>query len=109
MEFHRAGAPPSPTCAANSAPCSSMAIWPPKAHPHGHPPGVLARREAYRSAQIRVDEILFFRFEDGQIVEVWQVSDEHAERQQLKASDETDGGRATEDGGYELRPYALLS
>lgn len=33
--------------------------------------------------QIEVDEMIFFRFENGRIVEVWEVADEYAERQQL--------------------------
>lgn len=40
--------------------------------------------------QIQVDEVMFFRFENGQIVEVWEVSDEYAERKQLTAGDEED-------------------
>lgn len=37
--------------------------------------------------QIEVDEMMFLRFEDGRICEVWEVTDEYLERQQLLPSE----------------------
>lgn len=37
--------------------------------------------------QIEVDEMMFLRFEGGHISEVWEVTDEYLERQQLLASE----------------------
>lgn len=38
---------------------------------------------------IEVEEMMFFRFEDGRIGEVWEVTDEHAERKQPTDSEAT--------------------
>jgi len=34
--------------------------------------------------RIRVDEMMFFRFADGRVVEIWEVDDEHALWEQLR-------------------------
>ncbi|MDX1613292.1 MAG: ester cyclase [Candidatus Promineifilaceae bacterium] len=37
---------------------------------------------------VEVHEMLFFRFQEGRIAEVWEVTDEYALRQQLSTTDE---------------------
>lgn len=38
--------------------------------------------------KVEVNEMMFFRFEEGRIVEVWEVADEYSQRQQLVGPDD---------------------